>query len=173
MRKDRPKIFRVRHFADEVILLCVRWYLRYSLSCRDVEALAAERGLGVDHSTIARWVVRCNWTYLYRAIDSRRDTIDCMVSPRRDSVAAKQVPRLALYRSGVRPRDVDGHPAYAHAIADLKQCGELGRRCRCRQEEDRGEPLVPICRRSPKHDCGIRSGAHDRKGPSGGERKAM
>ena len=164
MRNNRPKIFRGRHFADEVILLCVRWYLRYSLSYRDVEELMAERGLAIDHSTIARWVARYapelnkrirrhlrrpggswrvdetyvriggTWTYLYRAIDSRGDTIDFMVSPRRDLVAAKQFLRMALYRSGVRPRviNVDGHPAYAHAIADLKQCGELGRRCRCR-----------------------------------------
>jgi transposase-like protein len=58
MRNNRPKIFRGRHFADEVILLGVRWYLRYSLSYRDVEELMAERGRRVDHSTVARWVVR-------------------------------------------------------------------------------------------------------------------
>src|SRR5579871_6374696 len=79
---------------------------------------------------------RVDETYirLYRAIDSRGDTIDFMISPRRDLAAAKQFLRLALYRSGVRLRVInfDGHPAYAHAIADLKQCGELGRRCRCR-----------------------------------------
>ena len=58
-----------------------------------------------------------------------------MLSPKRDLVAAKHFLQLALWRSGVRPRviNVDGHPAYAHAIAELKESGELGARCRCRK----------------------------------------
>ena len=52
-------MFRGRHFEDRIIVLCVRWYLRYSLSYRDLEEMMAERNLGVDHSTIARWVLRC------------------------------------------------------------------------------------------------------------------
>lgn len=58
MRENRPSAFRGRHFQDEVIVLCVRWYLRCSLSYRDLEEMMAERGLSVDHSTIARWVSR-------------------------------------------------------------------------------------------------------------------
>src|SRR5215469_2560645 len=58
MGKKRPVLFRGRHFQDEIILVCVRWYLRYSLSYRDVEEMMIERGLCVDHSTIARWVLR-------------------------------------------------------------------------------------------------------------------
>ena len=58
MRKNRAPVFRGRHFQDEVIVTCVRWYLRYSLSYRDLEEMMAERGLSVDHSTIARWVLR-------------------------------------------------------------------------------------------------------------------
>jgi transposase, IS6 family len=58
VRKNRPPVFRGRHFQDELIVLCVRWYLRYSLSYRDLEEMMAERGLSVDHSTIARWVSR-------------------------------------------------------------------------------------------------------------------
>jgi transposase, IS6 family len=50
MRKPRPKLFRGRHFQDDIIVLCVRWYLRYSLSYRDLEELMAERGLSVDHA---------------------------------------------------------------------------------------------------------------------------
>ena len=50
--------FKWRHFKKEVILMLVRWYLAYSLSLRDVEELALERGLKVDHSTISRWVIR-------------------------------------------------------------------------------------------------------------------
>lgn len=125
----------------------------------------AERGLSVDHSTIARWVLRYapdlhkrirrdtrlpnrswrvdetyvrvagKWTYLYRAVDSSGDTIDFMLSPKRDAVAAKHFLHLALWHSRpVRPRviNVDGHPAYPQAIAELKANGALGRRCRCR-----------------------------------------
>ena len=58
MAESRPELFRGRHFQDEIIVLCVRWYLRYPLSYRNVEEMMAERGLPVDHSTIARWVLR-------------------------------------------------------------------------------------------------------------------
>ena len=127
--------------------------------------MMAERGLSLDHSTIARWVlrfapilsqrIRCEmrkpnrswrvdetyvrvagrWTYLYRAVDSEGNTIDFMLSPNRDLTAAKHFLQLALWRTReVRPRviNVDGHPAYARAIAELKSSGDLGRRCRCR-----------------------------------------
>ena len=50
MRESRPELFRGRHFRDEVIVLCVRWYLRYPLSYRNLEEMMAERGLSVDHS---------------------------------------------------------------------------------------------------------------------------
>jgi transposase, IS6 family len=162
--QDRPVLFRGRHFEDVIILLCVRWYLRYSLSYRDLEEMMAERGLSIDHVTIWRWVQRYapilnqrlgrerrhpnrswrvdetyvrvagNWVYLYRAVDSTGDTIEFMLSPNRDLLAAKQFLQLALHRTESRPRviNVDGHPAYATAISELKQSGELGRRCRCR-----------------------------------------
>ena len=51
--RARPAPFRGRHFADVIIILCVRWYLRYSLSYRDLEEIMAERGLPVDHVTIS------------------------------------------------------------------------------------------------------------------------
>jgi transposase-like protein len=72
---------------------------------------------------------------LYRAVDSEGNTIDFMLSPNRDLTAAKHVLQLALWRAKeVRPRviNVDGHPAYARAIEELKSSGELGQRCRCR-----------------------------------------
>jgi IS6 family transposase len=74
------------------------------------------------------------WTYLYRAVDSAGETIEFMLSPKRDLMAAKMFLRLALSAGGPQPRviNVDGHPAYPSAIAELKQSGELGRRCRCR-----------------------------------------
>jgi len=49
---------RRRHFEAHVIVLCVRWYLRYCLTLRDLEELMMERSLAVDHSTIGRWVLR-------------------------------------------------------------------------------------------------------------------
>ena len=49
--------FKQRHFKKDVILMLVRWYVAYALSYRDVEELAGERGLEVDHSTINRWVI--------------------------------------------------------------------------------------------------------------------
>ena len=164
MSQKRPALFRGRHFQDVVILLCVRWYLRYSLSYRDLEEMMAERGLSIDHVTIWRWVQRYapvlnqrirrelrrpnrswrvdetyvkvagNWAYLYRAVDSTGETIEFMLSPKRDLIAAKLFLRLALSGGGRSPRviNVDGHPAYSSAITELKQSGELGRRCGCR-----------------------------------------
>src|SRR5437870_2313031 len=58
MRNIRPALFRGRHFQDHLIVLCVRWYLRYCLTLRDLEAIMAEKGLSVDHATIGRWVLR-------------------------------------------------------------------------------------------------------------------
>ena len=124
----------------------------------------AERGLSVDHVTIWRWVQRYapilnqrirrelknrnrswrvdetyvkvagNWAYLYRAVDSAGETIEFMLSPKRDLIAAKLYLRLAFSTGGSLPRviNVDGHPAYASAITELKESGELGRRCRRR-----------------------------------------
>ena len=147
-----------------IILLCVRWYLRYSLTYRDLEEIMAERNLSVDHVTIWRWVQRYapvlnqrirrelrapnrswrvdetyvkvagNWAYLYRAVDSAGETIEFMLSPNRDLIAAKLFLRLALSAGAPSPRviNVDGHPAYGGAVAELKQTGELSPRCRCR-----------------------------------------
>ena len=53
-----PATFKWRHFAPEVILCAIRWYLRYSLSYREVEELLLERGLDVNHTTVWRWVQR-------------------------------------------------------------------------------------------------------------------
>src|SRR2546425_8710991 len=133
MSEQHP--FKWLHFESEIIMLCVRWYLRYSLSYRDLEEMMAERGLSVDHVTIWRWVQRYapvlnqrirrelrhpnrswrvdetyvrvagNWGYLYRAVDSAGETIDFMLSPKRDLMAAKLFLRLALSASnGIRPR---------------------------------------------------------------------
>jgi transposase, IS6 family len=166
VRKKRPAAFKGRHLNDEVIVLCVRWHLRYSLRYRDLEEVMAERSLSVDHSTIARWVshyapllhqrmrrdlrhpnrswrvdetyvrVAGRWTYLYRALDSEGNTIDFMLSPYRDRLAAKHFLQPALWRAGhLRPRviNVDGHPAYPSVVAELKKGGELQKACQYRR----------------------------------------
>jgi transposase-like protein len=58
MRRNRPALFKGRHFEAEIIILCVRWYLRFGLSFRNLEEMMAERNLHVDHVTIWRWVQR-------------------------------------------------------------------------------------------------------------------
>lgn len=122
----RPAIFKWRQNEPELILCAVWWYLRYSLSLRDVEELLDERGLGADHTTVWRWVqrygpemdqrmrrhlkptnkswradetyirVKGRWCYLYRAIDSTGATIDFLLSALRDADAAKRLFRKAL-----------------------------------------------------------------------------
>src|SRR2546430_9220261 len=56
--KAVAKLFEGRHFDREVIILCVRWYLRFKLSLRDLVEMMAERGLSMAHTTIMRWVQR-------------------------------------------------------------------------------------------------------------------
>jgi hypothetical protein len=56
--KDLEALFDGRHFDREIIVLCVRWYLRYKLSLRDLVEMMAERGLSLAHTTIMRWVKR-------------------------------------------------------------------------------------------------------------------
>jgi transposase, IS6 family len=122
----RPTIFKWRQTEPALILCAVRWYLRYSLSLRDVEELLEERGLEADHTTVWRWVqryapeleqrlrrylkptnkswrvdetyvrVKGRWCYLYRAIDSTGATIDFLLSALRDADAAKRLFRNAL-----------------------------------------------------------------------------
>jgi len=122
-------------FPREVIAVAVRWYLRFSLSYRDVEELLAERGIAVDHVTIYRWVqtftpafidaarparhatgdrwlldetyvkVAGRWTYLYRAIDQHGQVIDVLVSTRRDAAAARVFLARAL-RHGPVPVEI-------------------------------------------------------------------
>jgi len=55
-RKGMEGLFDGRHFDREIIVLCVRWYLRYKLSLRDLVEMMAERGLSLAHTTIMRWV---------------------------------------------------------------------------------------------------------------------
>src|SRR5271156_5849910 len=55
---NMDELFKGRHFDREIIVLCVRWYLRYKLSFRDLVEMMGERGLSLAHTTIMRWIQR-------------------------------------------------------------------------------------------------------------------
>ncbi len=128
--------FAVFCFPADVIVLAVRWYLRFALSYRDVEELLAERGIQVDHVTIYCWVQRftpllaeaarpCRhavgdrwqadetyvkvagrWRYVYRAIDQFGQVIDVFVSVRRDATAARRFFEQAISTTKITPVEV-------------------------------------------------------------------
>jgi transposase, IS6 family len=140
--------FRGFRFPPEIVVLGVRWYLRFGLSYRDVEELLAERGIEVDHVTVYWWVQRftplladaarpCRravgdrwfvdetyvkvagrWRYVYRAIDQYGQIIDVSVSPRRDAHAARRFLTTALRAHG-EPAEVVTDRAWAlRAVID-------------------------------------------------------
>jgi transposase-like protein len=127
----KPVEFKWKHYQPDIILLTVRWYLRYSLSFGDLVEMMEERGLSIAHTTIMRWVhqygpeldervrrhlqstndswrvdetyvkVKGQWLYLYRAVDSEGNTIDFYLSESRDKQAAKRFFKKALAFSHV------------------------------------------------------------------------
>lgn len=158
--------FKWRHYPGDIILWCVRWYLRFPLSFVHMAEMALERGLFIDPSCIWRWVqiygpeldkrsrphlkhtnksYRVDETYirikgldryLYRAVDSTGQTIDFLLTARRDAAAAKRFFRKALLDpANLQPRviNVDKNRAYPAAVEELQAEGTLRRRCRLRQ----------------------------------------
>ncbi len=131
MATDAP--FKWRQFEPELILLCVRWYLRYALSYRELAEMMRDRGLSVHHTTIFLWVQRyapeldrrCRpflrrtndsyridetyvrvggaWMYLYRGVDSNGDTLDFLLRAKRDRSAAKAFFRKTLAAAHTTP----------------------------------------------------------------------
>ncbi|MFT2793889.1 IS6 family transposase [Serratia sp. T13T92] len=122
--------FKRLHYPIDIIAQCVRWYLAYALSLRNLEEMMAERGIAVDHSTLHRWVIRlvplldkafrrhkCSvgrrgrmdetdikingqWKSLYRAVDSSGQTIDFLLIAKRDAAAALRFFRKAIRHHG-------------------------------------------------------------------------
>ena len=154
------RAFRGLRFPAEVVLWAVRWYLQFPISYRDLERMLADRGVQVDHVSLFRWVQRfapelekrlrrhlrpCRgpwhvdetfvrvggaWRYLYRAVDGTGQTIDFLLSAKRDKKAAKRFFRRALGRENTRhPRTVvtDRLKSYPGALREMKREGELGR----------------------------------------------
>ena len=125
------ELFKGRHFDQEIVVLCVRWYISFKLSYRDLVAMMAERGIELAHTTILRWVqhytpefekrwnryarqvggswrcdetyikVKGEWVYLYRAVDKTGKTVDFHLSRKRDVNAAKAFLRKAMERQRI------------------------------------------------------------------------
>jgi len=164
VRQDRA--FKGRQFTAEVILWAVRWYLMFPISYHNLELMLQDRVMEVDHTTIFRRIqayvaerekrlrphlrmnngswrvdetyvkVKGRWIYLYRAVDSRGQTIDFQLSAKCDAEAAKRFFRKALAQpQTVNPRviTVDKNAAYPKATAEMKKDGVLWRRSRLRQ----------------------------------------
>jgi putative transposase len=123
--------FKGAHFAKDIILVGMRWYVAYPLSYRHVEELMEERGVSVDHATTQRWVVKYSpqleeafhrrkrpvwvswrmdetyikikgaWYSLYRAVEKHGQTIDFLLTAERDEQAAKRFLTKAIRRHGV------------------------------------------------------------------------
>ena len=147
---ENQNLFKWKHYQPDIILLTVRWYLRYNLSFRNVVDMMEERGLSMAHTTIMRWVhqygprvrrhlkptndswrvdetyikVKGQWMYLYRAVDSEGNTIDFYLSKIRDKKATKRFFKKALrsfHASKPRVITVDKNPAYPITIEELKK----------------------------------------------------
>jgi putative transposase len=122
--------YKGAHFPKDIILYAVFFYVRYGVSYRDIEAIMEERGVKVDHSTLNRWVinysyslalaakknkrdvatswrmdetyikVKGEWVYLYRAVDKFGNTVDFVLSERRDETAATAFFKQAIDANG-------------------------------------------------------------------------
>ncbi len=138
--------FKGAHFAKDIILTCVRWYVAYPLSYRHLEEMMQERGVPVDHATINRWVLRYSpqleeafhhrkrpiwvswrmdetyirvkgqWYDLYRAVDKTGQTIDFLLTEQRDERAATRFLTKAIRCHGV-PEKVTIDGSEANAAA--------------------------------------------------------
>ena len=128
--------FKGMRNAPDIIITAVRWYISYKLSYRDVEEMMAERGIRVDHTSVFRWVIKYvpqlekqfrkhkkpvgrSWRmdetyikikgkerYLYRAVDKEGNTVEFLLTARRNAKAARRYLRKAMKTSG-RPRKIN------------------------------------------------------------------
>jgi putative transposase len=160
------RVIKRLHYPVEVMLTCVRWDVAYPLSLRHIEEMMAERGVMVDHATVHRWAlkilpaltkafrsrkravgnswrmdetyikIRGRWKYLYRAVDRDGETVDFLLTARRDEAAARRFLEQAIDQHG-RPETItidksaantaaiSGYNADHKTAINLRQCKYL------------------------------------------------
>ncbi|MFW7382051.1 MAG: IS6 family transposase [Oligoflexus sp.] len=169
-------------FERDIIMLNVRWYLNYKLSYRDLKEMDAERGLEVDHTTIYRWVinftpelekivrllkrsagkswrldetyikVKGQWKYLYRAVDREGNTVDYLLTAKRDRKAAKHFICKAI-KSNDEPIKINIDKSGANTAGIIDYNADAGTDTRIRQNkylndiaEQDHRPIKQLCR---------------------------
>ena len=122
------KVLKRLHYPLKVMLTCLRWYVAYSLSLRHIEEMMREHGVFVYHATVHRWAIKMvpvlaavfrrrkhpvgkrwrmdetyikvagQWKYLYQAVDRAGDTVDFLLTAKRDMAAARRFLERAIKR---------------------------------------------------------------------------
>jgi transposase-like protein len=160
------KVIKRLHYPLEVMLTCVRWYVAHPLSLRHIEEMMAERGVFVNHATVHRWAlkvvpalvkvfrgrkrrvgkswrmdethikVRGRWKYLYRAVDRDGDTVDFLLTARRDEAAARRFleratdrhaepEKITIDKSGANTAAISSYNADHETGIKMRQCKYL------------------------------------------------
>ena len=166
MNEALRKVIKRMHYPLEVMLTCVRWYVAYPLRLRHIEEMMAERAVIVDHATVHRWAmkivpaltkvfrhrqrpagtswrldetyikVRGHWKYLYRAVDRDGETIDFLLTARRDEAAARRFleraidrhgkpERITIDKSGANTAAIEGYNTDHTTGIEIRQCKYL------------------------------------------------